>query len=167
MANYHIEGLPGTGKTTVGEDLESKGHEVIHADKFGYYGDPKTGLPTEEKLQINWIWDKEKLTKILSEEVSHARFVCGGSMNQDDFKECFKKTFTLYVDDNTLQERLLTRENNDFGKDPEDLARQLEWNKGVDKYIREKGTVPIDATQPLDKVVDEILKHVEEEKVKK
>ncbi|MEI8338087.1 MAG: AAA family ATPase [bacterium] len=167
MPNYHIEGLPGTGKTAVGEELESKGHEVIHADKLGYYGDSKTGLPTEEKIQTNWIWDKNKLTEILTKEVAHARFVCGGSMNQDDFKECFKKTFTLYADDETLKERLLTRTNNDFGKEPGDLARQLEWNKSVEEYIKERGTIPVDATQPLNIVVDEILKHVEEKELEK
>lgn len=56
--NYLIEGLSGTGKTTVGEELARRGYRVLDADEaFGYYGDPETGISTETKHQLNWLWD--------------------------------------------------------------------------------------------------------------
>jgi dephospho-CoA kinase len=161
MHNYLIEGLSGTGKSAVCEELKKRGYKALEADEvFGFYGDPKTRLPTEEKSQLNWLWDKNKVEKELSDK-TEVTFVCGGAMNQDDFSQYFKKTFTLYLDDDTLRERLLTRTNNDFGKHPDDLARQLEWNKGAVEWAKQRGTVLIDASKPITEVVDEIFDYVE------
>jgi dephospho-CoA kinase len=161
MSNYLIEGISGTGKTTVGEELQKRGFKVIDADQtFGFYGDPKTGLPTDDKHQLNWIWDSSKVKQELTALDGKPIFVCGGAMNQIDFTNYFASIFTLYVDDETLKNRLLSRSNNDFGKDPEDLARQLEWNKGTIAYANQRKTVLIDATKPIDEVVDEILNKI-------
>lgn len=161
MNNYLIEGLSGTGKTTVGQELAKRGFRVIDADEvFGYFVDPKTGLPTNEEFQLNWLWDKKKVDQHLNAENNEVTFVCGGAMNQPDFVDYFSKVFTLYVDDETLKHRLLNRINNDFGKNPEDLARQLEWNKGTIKWAKQRRTILIDATNPLDTVADEILSHM-------
>jgi len=51
----------------------------------------------------------------------------------------------------------MIRTNNDFGKHPDDLARQLEWNKWAVKYAKSIGAIVIDATQPIERVVDDIL----------
>lgn len=158
--NYLIEGISGTGKTTVCEELRRRGYHSIDSDEvFGFYGDIKTGLPVEEEHQLNWIWDKKKVQETLGNK-SETIFVCGGAMNQQEFMSYFKKVFTLYVDDKTLRDRLLSRTNNDFGKHPDDLARQLEWNKGTVAYAKQRGTILIDATKPVDVVTDEILRCV-------
>lgn len=160
MNNYLIEGLSGTGKTTVGEELLKRGFRVIDADKaFGYYGDPKTKLPTKNKSQINWLWDKDKIKQEL-DGVEDVTFISGGAMNQNEFMQHFAKVFTLYVDDDTLKNRLLSRTNNDFGKKPKDLTQQLEWNKGTIDYAKQRGTILIDATKPVEAVVDEILSYI-------
>lgn len=154
MNNYLIEGLSGTGKTTVGEELLKRGFRVIDADKaFGFYGDHKN------KSQLNWLWDKDKIKQEL-DGVEDVTFICGGAMNQNEFMQYFAKVFTLYVDDDTLKNRLLSRTNNDFGKKPEDLARQLEWNKGTIDYAKQRGTILIDATKPIKAVVGEILSYI-------
>ena len=161
MNNYLIEGLSGTGKTAVCNELKKRGYASIEADDaFGFYGDIKTGLPTEEKSQLNWLWDKKKIDAALADTTAPT-FVCGGAMNQHELTHYFKKTFTLVVGDETLKHRLSTRTNNDFGKHPEDLARQLEWNKGAVAYAQQRGTIVIDASQPLDSVVDTILTYIE------
>jgi len=81
-------------------------------------------------------------------------------MNQEDFKHHFTQVFTLHIDDETLMYRLLNRTNNDFGKHPDELALQLEWNKGAVKYSKERGTILIDATRPASDVVDDILSRI-------
>ncbi len=160
MNNYLIEGLSGTGKTTVCQELKRRGYKTIEADDdFGFYGDPITGLPTKNKHQLNWIWDKKKVSEVLS-NTKEVVFVCGGAMNQDECMSYFKKVFTLSIDDQTLRDRLLNRTNNDFGKHPDDLARQLEWNNGTIEYAKQRGTILIDATKSVHAVVDEILSYV-------
>jgi dephospho-CoA kinase len=161
MNNYLIEGISGTGKTEVCNELKKRGYKALEADEvFGFYGDPKTGKPTEKRSQLNWLWNKKKVDEKLSKEIGEPIFVCGGAMNQNEFTHYFNKTFTLRVDDDALRERLLNRTNNDFGKHPDDLARQLEWNKGVIEYSRQRGTILIDAAKPINVVVDEILSYV-------
>ena len=161
LNNYLIEGLSGTGKTIVCEELARQGYNTIDADEvFGFYGDPKTGFPTEEEAQLNWLWDKEKVEVTLGDKSVDKVFICGGAMNQEKFKHHFKQVFTLRLDDETLRKRLLSRTNNEFGKKPEDLARQLEWNKGVVDYSKQRGTTLIDASQSIESVVKEILSHL-------
>lgn len=159
MALIQIDGISGTGKTTVAEELIRRGYNAIDADEaFGYYGDPKTGLPSEEKVQMNWIWDLDKVKSLTKSAANDIVFVCGGAINQDKIKDIFDKRFTLVIDDDTMRQRLLSRTNNDFGKHPDDLARQLEWNKGAIAYAASIGSMVIDATKPVEQVADEILK---------
>ncbi len=159
--NNLIEGLSGTGKTTIGKELHERGFRVIEADEvFGYYGDPETGVPTNDKSQLNWLWDKTKVDKELTADPERVTFVCGGAMNQGEFTKYFTNIFTLFLDDETLKDRLLDRTNNDFGKDPKDLRKQLEWNKGTISYAKQRNTILIDATRPVDVVVDDILSYI-------
>ena len=48
VKNYLIEGVSGTGKTAVAEELQRRGYYVIHGDReLAYVGDPETGEPLE------------------------------------------------------------------------------------------------------------------------
>jgi dephospho-CoA kinase len=158
---YLIEGLSGTGKTSVAEELIKRGYNAIDADEiFGFFGDVTTGLPTEEVSKKEWLWDRSKFEDVVNKNTG-VLFVSGGAMNQEDFANSFSKVFTLQVDDETLKERLKNRTNNDYGKQPHELARLLEWNKGVEIWSKKRGTVLIDAAKDLNKVVDEILSYVD------
>lgn len=161
MKIYLVEGISGTGKTTVCEELKRRGYKAIEADEeIAHYADPKTGLPTEEKIPDNWLWNEEKFKEAIKQEGDEAVFICGGAMNQEDFKHHFTKVFTLRLDDETLKYRLLNRTNNDFGKKTEDLALVLEWNQGAIKYSKERGTILIDTSKPVSEVVDEIISYI-------
>ena len=156
-----IDGLSGTGKTTAAAELTKRGYKALDADAaFGYWGDPETGEPTDVQHQLNWIWDLSKVEALAKESVDDTVFVCGGAMNQDKIRDIFDKRFTLVIDDETLKHRLATRTNNDFGKHPDDLARQLEWNQGTVEYAKRIGSVVVDATQTVNAVVDEILENL-------
>ena len=48
MRNYLIEGVSGTGKTSVCTELQRRGYHAIHGDReLAYQGDPETGIPTD------------------------------------------------------------------------------------------------------------------------
>jgi broad-specificity NMP kinase len=48
VKNYLIEGVSGTGKTSVCDELRRRGYHSIHGDRdLAYQGDPKTGGPLD------------------------------------------------------------------------------------------------------------------------
>lgn len=83
-------------------------------------------------------------------------FFCGGSRNHADFLDVFDAVFVLSVDLATLDRRLDARPPDEFGGQPEEraLIRRLH-HTGEDLPA---GAIVIDATQPLDAVVDDILR---------
>ena len=55
IKNYLIEGVSGTGKTTVAEELQRRGYHVLHGDReLAYWGDAR--LPTIEALLSCSTW---------------------------------------------------------------------------------------------------------------
>lgn len=73
----------------------------------------------------------------------------------------FDKVFSLIIDADTIRHRIKHRTNNEFGKSSEELEHILDWHSGYTEVYTKFGAVLIDATKPLDEVVDEILSQVE------
>jgi hypothetical protein len=55
---------------------------------------------------------------------------------------------------------LQNRTNNDYGKKPEELAFQLKENQLTEQYFKNRGAILIDATKPLQIIVDEIISNI-------
>ncbi len=85
-------------------------------------------------------------------------FFCGGSRNFSKFIDLFDGVFVLEVDLETLHARLDQRPPGEWGsqQSERDLIVRLHRTK---EDIPRTGVV-IDATPPLGRVVDEILRHV-------
>jgi hypothetical protein len=101
------------------------------------------------------MWDEQKAVGELERPEPDVLFVCGSSRNRDRFLPYFTKVFNLRIDDDTMRRRLFKRTNNDFGKQPEELELMLTLNRNDEKPA---GAIDVDATQPLDQVVDEVLR---------
>lgn len=167
VRNYLIEGVSGSGKTTVAEELQRRGYHVIHGDRsLSYVGDPETGEPLDGPAEdgvtdrIRWqhehhIWDIEKVRSVVADRRNAISFFCGGSRNLPSFIDLFDGVFILDVDLDTLNRRLAARPEDEFGGRPAEraLIAQLHATK---KDIPKCGVV-IDATLSLAVVVDAIL----------
>lgn len=153
-----IGGLSGTGESTMCQELTHRGYRAVDADaEFAYFGDPATGRPTDVRTRANWIWDVAKLRDFCDRSPDAPMFICGGALNQDACADLFTHRIELRIDDETMRHRLLSRTNNDFGKDPLELAEQLELNRDIN---RNPGWIIIDATRPIGGVADDILRSV-------
>jgi adenylate kinase family enzyme len=171
IRNYLIEGVSGTGKTTVAKELQRRGYHVIHGDReLKYRGDPKTGEPLEEPLhksardkavwqQEHLLWDVDKVKSVIADHSTPISFFCGGSRNFDRFIGLLDGIFVLEVEDlDTLYRRLderVARDSTDWGGKPEE--KELVARLHRTKEDVPKGGVVIDATAPIERVVDEIL----------
>jgi len=165
VRNYLIEGVSGTGKTSVATQLERRGYNVLHGDRvLAYRGDPQTGaplqLPPDATLawrQAHHIWDVAKVRAAIADQSHPMTFFCGGSRNRQHFIALFDAIFVLTVDAATLAHRLMERPEDEFGGKPDERAFVLRLRETEDDIPRDG--IRIDATAPLDQVVHTILQH--------
>src|SRR5215475_5379996 len=116
VRNYLIEGLSGTGKTSVCDELRRRGYHAIDGDReLAYQGDPRTGEPLEGFAHKNHIWDVDKVRALAADRSHAASFFCGGSRNFHRFIDLFDGVFVLEVDLDTLLRRLATRPEDEWG----------------------------------------------------
>lgn len=157
--NYLIEGVSGTGKSSVWQELRRRGYAAINGDReLAYQGDPTTGEKTESASHEHHIWDVEKVRRLAANQDDEATFFCGGSRNFKQFIDLFDEIFILDVDAQTLNERLDNRTDNDTGKSKSE--RELILRLHATKEDIPGSGIVIDATPPIVSVVDEILSYV-------
>jgi gluconate kinase len=162
VRNYLVEGVSGTGKTSVCRELRRRGFHAVNGDtELAYQGDPETGEPTDgEPSHWRHIWRVDKVRALVADHDQPVTFFCGGSRNFSTFMHLFDAVFVLEIDVDTLNERLDERPEDEFG------ARQSERDLIVrlhrTKEDSPKNGIRIDATAPLGHVVDEIVRRTEE-----
>jgi gluconate kinase len=154
--NYLVEGLSGAGKSSVYEELVRRGYKAISTDRaWAYHADPDTGLPGGPIRHQTFMWDQQKAVSELERPEPEVLFVCGSSRNRDRFLPYFTKMFNLRIDDDTMRRRLQERTDDDWPLGQEGLELMLTLNRSEE---RPAGAIDVDATQPLNQVVDELLR---------
>jgi len=153
--NFLVEGVSGTGKTAVCDELQRRGYQAVHGDRqLAYQGDPATGLPVAGRSHDHHLWRVEQVRALVADHDAAETFLCGGSRNSAEFIGLLDAVFVLVVDLDTLRRRLDQRPDDDWGgRGPErDLVERLHQS-GKDT----PDGIVIDATAPLARVVDQIL----------
>ncbi len=173
MALFYVTGLPGAGKSAVLAELRARGYHARGVDEDGYAdwinlatGKPDRFPEDDPDLDFhawcqahNWVLSARRIG-ILSRATARLDqpvFLCGVADDDRAVWHLFTKVLALVADAPTLEQRIVTRDNNKFGKAPEELAAVLDSQAGYEASFREFGAVIIDAARPLRDVVDEIL----------
>ena len=162
--NYLIEGGSGTGKTAVCNELRRRGYQAINGDReLAYQGNPETGEPVGEISGVavhgHHLWRVDQVRALAADQREAVTFFCGGSRNLAKFIDLFDAVFVLEVDLETLKRRLDQRPEDEWGgrRTERDLIEHLH-------QTREEippGGIAVDATAPLARVVDDILRRVQ------
>jgi dephospho-CoA kinase len=162
IRNYLIEGVSGTGKTSVCKELQRRGYYAINGDtELAYQGDPETGEPTDGLTHEHHIWHVDKVEALVANQDEAVAFFCGGSRNFSKFVDLFDGVFVLEVDLDTMNRRLDERTEEDWGAKPERglIARLHQTKEDIPK-----NGISIDATAQISHVVDEIVRQCEANK---
>jgi hypothetical protein len=166
--NYLISGVSGAGKTAVCAELQRRGYQAIDGDRdLAYQGDPDTGQPTDGLthehaatfISEHHIWDVEQVNAFVANQEEAVTFFCGGSKNFAKYIDLFDGVFVLEVDLDTSLRRIAERvalDLTDWGGTPEE--REITARMYHTKAARPQNGMIIDATAPLARVVDEILR---------
>lgn len=169
----YVTGMAGTGKSSLQKRLAERGYESIDGD-HGYCGfyDTQTGKvvvgPTRETRTPEWLethdWRfiPDKLDELHAQAQSKLVFLFGTANDEANYRQHFTKIYALMANDSTISRRLRERPGDHaYGKSDHELALTLIANaKAADRYAKLDASF-IDAAQPLDDVIDEILRSLE------
>jgi len=160
IRNYLIEGVSGSGKTSVCNELQRRGYHAIHGDReLAYQGDPETGIPTDGFKAEHHIWHVDKVKALVTNQNDVVTYFCGGSRNHSKFIDLFDGVFVLEVDLETCLQRIDER----VALDPTDWGGRSEEREIIVRMHQSKEGIPktgmiIDATATIEHVVDEIIR---------
>lgn len=167
MALIFVTGVPGSGKSAVEQQLKKLGYESYDADSIGAAYNIQSGaivkIPPAEDRTPEWFqahqWrvQRERVEQLRQEAKSKPIFLCGTASNEEDLWDLFDQVLILHIDELTLKHRILNREDNDFGKNEHELQEILVRHKNSLHKLNLPKVTAIDATQPLDSVVQEVL----------
>jgi hypothetical protein len=169
MSAVLITGCSGAGKTTIIPLLARRGLAVINSDddallaRFVDHSGAVVEEPAAPDLawlgQHSWAWDPARLDELISAAAPATLYVCGGAANELELADRFTQLFMLEIDEPTMLARIDERQDNDWGQIGDTREYLRRFLPGYQARLRAFGAIPIDATQPLDQVVDAILSH--------
>jgi gluconate kinase len=165
--------MSGSGKSAVLRELSRRGFEAHGVDEEGYadWVSHKTGMvmpfPHDDPaLDVHhwfanhrWVLSDERIEELKAKSDAEHRpiFLTGVAEGDRDVWHHFDKVIVLSADAETIKHRIETRQDNHYGKSPEEMANIMKWLEGYDdKYLR-FGAVLVDAKRPLAQVVDEVV----------
>lgn len=151
MKRVLLTGMSGTGKSTVIQELAARGFRAVDLDD----GFSETGPDGD------WLWREDRIQRLLSTEDGEVLFLSGCASNQAKFYPQFEHVVLLSAPADVIVCRLATRTTNSYGKDPDELALVLDHLQTVEPLLRKGAGHEIDTSAPLNKVVESILRLVE------
>jgi broad-specificity NMP kinase len=150
MVRVLITGMSGTGKSSVIGELRKRGFQAIDMDEPDW----------SEFVDGNQLWCEERLQQALDDTGDAPLFISGCAENQVKFYPQLTDLILLSAPAAVIEERLLTRTSNSYGKRPEEMAEALGYVEAVEPLLRRGATLEIVTTIPLEAVVEQLLEHV-------
>jgi dephospho-CoA kinase len=149
MRKVLLTGMSGTGKSSALVELEKRGFEVVDTDRGGWsvWSDTEGG----------YTWREDRVAELLEREGESTLYVSGAVSNQGRFYPLFDAVVLLHAPAGVLLRRIATRATNDYGKSREERDLILRHLAEVEPLLRATCTHEIDATQPLQVVVAQLL----------
>jgi dephospho-CoA kinase len=144
-----LTGMSGTGKSTALMELERRGFQVVDTDEppWSEWRDEDGG----------YVWREELIAELLSNENGPTLYMSGTVSNQGRFYPRFDAVVLLSAPAEVLLRRLERRTTNDYGKTIDERRLILSHLAEVEPLLRATCTHEIDATQPIDDVVAQLV----------
>jgi dephospho-CoA kinase len=175
MSLIYVTGISGSGKSEVLKELKARGYEAYGTDEDGIsaFNNNETGVvlenpPTEAedrtpewRAQYTWKMTRERVEKLAAQSEGKLVFLLGVAANENEVWDLFSGVVALVIDEETLKQRIAERTNNNFGKVPHELENILEWQSQAEENYKKFGVTMVDATKPIQGVVDEVIEQAE------
>jgi dephospho-CoA kinase len=141
--------MSGTGKSSALAVLRRRGFGVVDTDRGGW---------TEwSEAEGGYVWDEERIGELLAREEGATLYVSGTVSNQGRFYPQFDAVVLLSAPAEVLLSRIAARTTNDYGKSREERDLVLRHLAEVEPLLRATCTHELDASQPLEAVVEQLI----------
>ena len=147
MKRILVTGMSGTGKSSVVQELVARGFKAVDTDD-GW---------CEPQPDGRQLWREDAIQALLNTEDAEVLFLAGCEENQVKFHSQFDHIVLLSAPVETLVNRLATRINNSYGKDPEERRRFLHDVVTIEPLLRRAASHEIQTTVPVHEVVTSLL----------
>ncbi len=144
-----LTGMSGTGKSSALAELEKRGFEAVDTDHGGW--------SVWSETEGGFVWREDRIAELLAREGGSTLYVSGTVSNQGLFYERFDAVVLLSAPAEILLRRIATRVTNDYGKSSQDRELILRHVAEIEPLLRATCTHELDATQPLDAVVEQLV----------
>ena len=145
-----VTGMSGTGKSTALAELARRGFDVIETDRDGW--------SEWSESEGGYVWREERIARMLAREHERTLYVSGTVSNQGRFYPQFDAVVLLSAPGSVLLDRIAVRRTNEFGKSDEERAAILCDLAEAEPRLRATCTHEVDAAQPIDVVVDQLIR---------
>jgi dephospho-CoA kinase len=173
MPLIYLTGPSGAGKSTIRGELQKRGYEAHDTDEDGmsaWYNietNERVQRPPEANRSPDWYdhhayrMSPERVRLLAERGKDKLVFLCGIPANDLELAHYYDRIICLVIDEETMKHRVATRDTNDFGKSPDELKLMLYWHGKMLERYEKAGATMIDATQPLEEVIEEILEQLQ------
>jgi AAA domain-containing protein len=145
--------MSGTGKSTALAELGRRGFRVVDTDLPGW----SEWIPDGSREGGGWFWRENRIAELLASEDERTLYVSGCVSNQGKFYDRFDAVVLLSATAEVILDRVENRTTNDYGKGPGERDLILLHLGSVEPLLRATCTHEIDASRPLDDVVDALI----------
>jgi dephospho-CoA kinase len=141
--------MSGTGKSTALAELRRRGFDVVDTDDHGWseWSDREGG----------YVWREDRIAELLARDRDVTLYVSGTVSNQGRFYPQFDAVVLLSAPADVLLERIESRTTNEYGKAVEEGELIVQHLAEVEPLLRATSTHELDAAQPIDDVVDQLI----------
>jgi shikimate kinase len=109
----------------------------------------------------DWVWREDRIQDLLSTEDTDVLFVSGCAENMPKFFPQFDLIVLLSAPASVIVQRLRIRTTNQYGKQPDEVARVLSLVESVEPLLRRAAGYEIDTRAPLEEVMAILLRLVQ------
>ena len=150
MRKVLVTGMSGTGKSTALFELRRRGFEVVDTDEPGWteWSDEDGG----------YVWREDRIAELLARARETTLYVSGTVSNQGRFYPQFDAVVLLSAPLEVMLDRIERRTANDYGKRAEERELIVAHLAEVEPLLRATCTHEIDAAEPIEKVVAELVR---------